>query len=142
MPADRSRRDVSTAIGPLKQDDAEHVPDGKPLGESPRGRILYLGNGQMSAQVGASVVEPLANADPDDATPEEAARAWRGYVGYWGTFEVDVEAGVVAHTVEGTWFLNWTGQKLVRHYRFSGNLLTLEAHAPAWYATLVWRRIE
>jgi hypothetical protein len=114
----------------------------KPLGDRPLGRILYLENGQMSAQVIASGLDPLAGADPDEATPEEAARAWRNYVGYWGTFTVDVEAGVVVHAIEGAWFPNWTGRKQVRHYCFSGNMLTLEADSPSWHATLIWHRIE
>ena len=43
------------------------------MGDHPLGRILYLDNGQMSAQVVASGLDPLANADPREATPEEAA---------------------------------------------------------------------
>lgn len=114
----------------------------KPLGDRPLGRILYLDSGQMSAQVAASGLDPLANDDSRAATPEEAAHAWRNYVGYWGTFTVDAEAGVVIHTVEGAWFPNWVGQNQVRRYRFSGDMLTLEADAPEWHATLVWRRIK
>jgi hypothetical protein len=94
----------------------------------------------MSAQV-ASGLDPLANADPREATPEEADRAWRSYVGYWGTFTVDAEAGVVIHAVDGAWFPNWIGQRQVRQYSFSGNTLTLEADSPAWHATLLWCRI-
>jgi hypothetical protein len=112
----------------------------KPMGDHPLGRILYLDNGQMSAQV-ASGLDPLANADPREATPEEADRAWRSYVGYWGTFTVDAEAGVVIHAVDGAWFPNWIGQRQVRQYSFSGNTLTLEADSPAWHATLLWCRI-
>jgi hypothetical protein len=114
----------------------------KPLGDHPLGRILYLDNGQMSAQVAASGLDPLANADPREATPEEAGHAWRNYVGYWGTFTVDAEAGVVIHAVDGAWFPNWIGQNQVRQFRFSGNTLTLEADARGWHATLIWRRIE
>ena len=114
----------------------------KPMGDRPIGRILYMDNGQMSAQVAASGLEPLANSDPDEATPEEAGRAWRNYVGYWGAFTVDAEARVVIHAVEGAWFPNWIGRKQVRRYRFSGNTLTLEAASPAWHATLIWRRVE
>jgi len=112
----------------------------KPMGDHPLGRILYLDNGQMSAQV-ASGLDPLANADPREATPEEADRAWRSYVGYWGTFTVDAEAGVVIHAVDVAWFPNWIGQRQVRQYSFSGNTLTLEADSPAWHATLLWCRI-
>jgi hypothetical protein len=46
------------------------------------------------------------------------------------------------HAVEGAWFPNWIGRNQVRRYRFSGNTVTLEADAPDWHATLIWRRIE
>lgn len=114
----------------------------RPMGDHPRGRILYLVNGQMSAQLMGSGIEPMANADSDKATADEAARAWRNYVGYWGTYTVDAAAGVVTHNVEGAWFPNWVGLEQVRHYAFSGNQLTLKADSPAWHASLVWQRIE
>lgn len=114
----------------------------KPMGEHPIGRILYLENGQMSAQVAASGLDPLAHADAREATPEEADRAWRNYVGYWGTYSVDAAAGIVIHSVEGAWFPNWIGQRQVRHYRFSGDTLALETGSPDWHATLIWRRME
>jgi len=114
----------------------------KPMGDHPLGRLLYLESGQMSVHVANSGLDPLANADPRDATPEEAGRAWHNYVGYWGTFTVDAQAGEVIHAVEGAWFPNWSGQNQVRHYRFSDRALTLEADGPGWHATLIWRRIE
>ena len=113
----------------------------KPMGDHPRGRLLYLENGQMSAQVLGSELGLTANADSDEATTEEAARAWRNYVGYWGTYTVDAAAGVVTHEVEGAWFLNWVGRKQIRRYTFSGDRLILEAAAAAWHATLIWQRI-
>jgi hypothetical protein len=114
----------------------------KSMGDRPRGRILYLRNGQMSAQVMASGLDSLPDDDPREAKPEEADRVWRNYVGYWGSYAVDAAAGVVIHTVEGAWFPNWVGKKQVRQYRFVGDQLTLEADSPAWHATLVWERIE
>jgi len=85
----------------------------------------------MSAQVAAAALDPLADADPREFTLEEAARAWRNYVGYRDTFTVDAQAGVVIHAVEGARFPHWIGQKQVRRFRFSGNTLTLEADSPA-----------
>jgi hypothetical protein len=114
----------------------------KPLGDHPLGRILYLKNGQMSAQVAGSGIHLLANADPENATSEEADRAWRNYMGYWGTYTVNAESSLVIHSVEGAWFPNWIGQKQVRQYRFAGDQLTLEAESPDWHAILVWQRIE
>lgn len=112
------------------------------MGDRPLGRILYLKNRQMSAQVMGSRLDLLANFEPEEASTEEAARAWRNYIGYWGTYTVDAAAGVVIHTVQGAWFPNWVGLKQVRKYRFTGDQLTLEADSPAWQATLVWQRIE
>ena len=114
----------------------------KPMGERPLGRILYTNNGQMAAQVAAGGLDPLANADPLDATVEEAACAWLNYVGYWGTYTVDAAAGIVIHHVEGAWFPNWIGSDQERHYQFSGDRLTLEAHSSTWHARLVWQRVE
>jgi len=113
----------------------------KPLGDRPVGRILYLENGQMSAQAMVSGADLSTAPDPADATAEEAERAWRNYIGYWGTYTVDAAAGVVIHTVEGAWFPNWVNRAQVRRYRFSGDELILEADSPAWHARLVWQRI-
>lgn len=114
----------------------------KPFGDHPIGRILYQKNGQMSAQLMRPAPTPFASTDPLQARPDEADRAWRDYIGYWGTFTVDPKARVVVHHIEGCWFPNWIGQKQIRSFRFSGDQLTLEADSPAWRATLIWRRID
>jgi hypothetical protein len=114
----------------------------KPFGDHPTGRILYQENGQMSAQLMRPAPAPFASTDWLQARTEEADRAWRGYIGYWGTFTVDPKARVVAHHIEGGWFPNWVGQRQIRSFRFSGNQLTLEADSPAWHATLIWRKIH
>ncbi len=111
------------------------------MGDDPAGRIFYLDTGHMSAQVMARRIDPLDHEDPLQATADEAERAWRNYVGYWGTFTVDAEAGIVVHDVEGAWFPNWIGQKQVRYYGFADDTMTLEAKSPAWHARLIWRRI-
>jgi hypothetical protein len=114
----------------------------KPFGDHPIGRILYERNGQMSAQLMRPQPTPFADTDPLKASQEEADRAWRSYIGYWGTFTVDTKAGVVIHQIEGGWFPNWMGQKQIRSFRFRGDELILEADSPAWRASLVWRRID
>lgn len=114
----------------------------KPFGEHPVGRILYQENGQMSAQLMRAEAAPFASADMLLARADEADRAWRDYIGYWGTFTVDPKARVVVHDIQGSWFPNWRGQKQIRSFRFSGDQLTLEADSPAWHAALIWRRID
>ena len=114
----------------------------KPFGDRPVGRILYQRNGQMSAQLMQPAAHRFSSSDPLKATREETERAWRNYIGYWGSFRVDQKAGRVIHRIEGSWFPNWTGQEQVRSFRFDQDRLVLEADTAAWHATLIWRRID
>ncbi|MBV9302474.1 MAG: lipocalin-like domain-containing protein [Acidobacteriaceae bacterium] len=125
----------------------EHVPPSgevlKPFGDSPAGLILYHPDGHMSAQVSAGSRKKLACEDPLEASPEEAAEAWRTYFGYWGSFAVDAEKRVVVHRVEGSSFPNWIGTEQVRHFRFDGaNRLILETQFPSGHSTVIWQRIS
>jgi|ERR1700678_4340237 hypothetical protein len=126
----------------------EHVlPSGevsRPLGDSPVGSILYQPDGHMSAQLSVGSPARFVNDDLDQASAEEATQAWRTYLGYWGSFKVLVEKGVVVHRVEGSSFPNWIGTEQVRHFHFDGaDRLILETQASSGGHTLVWqRRIE
>ena len=113
----------------------------KPFGDRPVGRILYQSNGQMSAKLMRPAATPFVSGDPLNATTEETERAWRNYIGYWGTFRVDPKTGTVVHRIEGGWFPNWVGQQQTRSFRFERDTLVLEADTAAWHATLLWRRI-
>ena len=113
----------------------------KPFGDRPIGRILYQSNGQMSAQLMQPAATPFASSDPLKATREETERAWRNYIGYWGSFRVDAKAGTVTHRVEGGWLPNWIDQEQVRTFRFERDRLVLEADTAAWHATLIWRKM-
>lgn len=113
----------------------------KPFGDSPMGLIVYQADGRMSAQLSVRKPTKLASDDPDQASAEEAAEAWRMYFGYWGSFRVDAAKGVVAHRVEGCSFANWIGTEQVRNFRFEGaNRLILETQSSSGHSTLVWRR--
>jgi hypothetical protein len=124
---------------------SEHVlPSGevaRPYGESPSGLILYQADGRMSAQLSVGSPARVASDDPFYASAEEAAAAWRTYFGYWGSFEVDTEKGVVVHHVEGSSFSNWIGTDQVRHFRFDGaDRLVLETSSSSGQFTLIWHR--
>lgn len=113
----------------------------KPFGDSPSGSILYQPDGRMSAQVSVGSPAKFASKDPDQASSEEAAEAWRGYVGYWGTFRIHAEKGEVVHRVEGSWFPNWIGTEQVRQFRFEGrDRLVLETQSSSGRYTLKWER--
>ena len=113
-----------------------------PFGPHPVGRILYEANGQMSAQLMRSEMLAFASDDPLRATDEEAALAWRNYIGYWGTYTVDANAGIITHHIEGAWLTNWAGQSQKRMFHLSGDSLSLDADSAAWHAHLTWKRIR
>ena len=123
----------------------EHVlPSGAastPFGNLPVGLLVYQADGRMSAQVSTGTPTRLASDDSLEASVEEAADAWRTYFGYWGSFKVCPEEGVVVHRVEGSSFPNWIGTEQRRHFRFDGaNQLILEAESASGRYTLIWQR--
>jgi hypothetical protein len=113
-----------------------------PFGPHPVGRILYEANGQMSAQLMRPEMTPFASDDPLRATDEEAALAWRNYIGYWGTYTINARAGIITHHIEGAWLTNWVGQNQTRAFQLSGDSLSLDADSAAWHAHLTWKRIR
>lgn len=72
----------------------------KPFGDHPTGRILYQKGGQMSAQLMLPDVAAFEDADPLQATTEEADAAWRNYIGYWGSFDVNAKEGILITTLK------------------------------------------
>jgi Lipocalin-like domain len=65
--------------------------------------------------------------DWEEAANSEAATAWKEYFGYFGTYSVDLNQHAVIHHVEGSWFPNLLGSDQVRHFRFEGRRLILDA---------------
>ena len=113
----------------------------KPFGNEPSGLILYQADGHMSAHVCAGGAARLVSDDPLAASAQEALAAWRSYFGYWGSFAIDAEKGVVVHRVTGSSFPNWIGTDQVRYFRFDGpNRLILEARSAAGQTTAIWQR--
>jgi len=100
----------------------EVTADGKtdhPLGENPRGAILYTPDGYMSAQ--------LAGPGPykDDDRPDAY------YIAYSGPFDVDETSETVNHHVQVSVIPSWLGTTQHRRARFDGpDKLTLSVSEP------------
>ena len=95
----------------------------------------------MSAQIVRTDQPRFASDDNTQALPDEMAAAWRGYIGYFGTFTVDPEAGIVTHHVEGALFPNLDGTDVVRTCRLDGDRLVLEAHTKFGQTVIIWERV-
>lgn len=115
-------------------------PKAFPLGEHAIGQIIYTSDGHVAAQLARSDRRAFPSADWREARAEDAARAFKEYFGYFGTFSIDLESQVVTHHVEGAWFPNLADSDQERHYRLDGDLLVLDADTAWGKVRIVWRK--
>lgn len=72
------------------------------------------------------------------AIRQDAARAFKEYFGYFGTFSVESERGAVIHHVTGGWFPNLEGSDQVRFFQFEDERLILNADTAWGKVRIVW----
>jgi hypothetical protein len=117
-----------------------------PMGERPRGFILYTKDGYMSAQLSAPERRPFASGDMYRGTPEDYLAAGVSYLAYSGPFYVHEEHGTIEHEMAVSWFPNWQGQRQVRIASLEGDELVLATDRPSLFAgtlktaRVTWRR--
>ncbi len=124
---------------------SERRPDGGkafPLGADAIGQIIYSADGRVAAQLARKDVRPLASSDWRAARPDEAARAFKDYFGYFGTFTIDVSARSVVHHVQGSWFPNLYGVDQVRRFQIDGDVLHLDADTDWGPVVIIWKRAD
>ena len=135
QPSNRDR-----LIGAWRLLSLEMMVDGKilyPLGEHPIGRLTYNATGRTSAQVMKSG-RKSAITDPSAVvrgTENELRQIADGYVGYFGSFDVD--GTTVTHNIEACTLPAWTGTDQKRQLEFAGSQLVLR-FGPN---NLVWERL-
>jgi Lipocalin-like domain len=119
-----------------------------PLGENPRGIIMYTPDGYMSAQLSKPDRPEFASGDWFDGTPEDYVAEATSYIAYSGPFHVDEETKTLTHSMFVSLFPNWTGQTQPRVVEIEGDMLHLGTASPIESAgktvmsTLTWRRAE
>jgi hypothetical protein len=112
--------------------------DGETTSRNMSGRIHYSPGGYMAAQL-----MPLGRDAPAaDASADERWAAARGYVAYFGRYEIDEDAGAVTHRVAGSVNQSWVGRGLVRYYDLDDDILklSLKDDQGRISGTLTWRR--
>jgi hypothetical protein len=141
-----NRRDI---LGPWKLTSMESTNSGGeafyPFGENPSGMILYDASGYMSYTAMRSGRPKFASGDARGGTPEEMKAAFEGFDAYCGTYEINVEEGVVTHHVETSRFPNWEGSDQVRFFQISGNRLAIDtapiqSQGSEWVIHVVFER--
>lgn len=115
------------------------------LGANPRGMVMYDEHGNMSIHLMRLERSHFPSGDRTSGTPVQAKEALDGYLGYFGTYTVNPEEGIVTHHIEGATFPNWVGVDQTRSFEIRGETLTLRtptlliAGGPAM-GEIVWRR--
>ncbi|KAN0081813.1 Lipocalin-like domain containing protein [Elaphomyces granulatus] len=120
-----------------------------PFGKEPSGMIVYTRDGYMSVHLIQPGCPTFATENYHSASAEELAEAAKRYMGYAGTYTVEMNADmqvVVNHSVDVTLFPNWIGTTQTRIVNLKGDQLTLSPQAwPDWKgmkveAVLRWKR--
>ncbi len=101
-----------------------------PLGENPRGLILYTPDGYMSAQLMAPDRTTFASGDWFDGTVEEYRQEASTYIAYSGAYHVYEDKQSLSHSMYVSLFPNWTGQTQPRVLSLEGDVLRLSSAEP------------
>lgn len=118
-----------------------------PFGNEVKGMLIYTEKGYMSGKLMTCERANFALPDPLKGTNEEIKEAFEGFIGYFGTYEIDNEQGKIKHCVEGSLFPNWEGETQERFFHLEGQLLKLST-PPLDYGSenatgiLIWEKIE
>lgn len=122
--------------------------DGKvesPYGDDADGLLVYTSDGFFSGHLVRRDV-PKFRTGARRAPASHVRKAFLGYLGYYGRYDVDAEAGTVVHRVLGGWHPNWTGTDQVRRFRLEGDRLVIATPSVtsgrrSRRTHLVWRRV-
>ena len=113
-----------------------------PMGEQAEGQIIYTASGRMSAHL----MRPGRTASGTSTGSSQAIQ--QGYFGYYGTYVVSEEEGVVTHYVEGSISPGYVGNQQRRRFEFDGpDRITLRPPTSTLggverTSELVWERVR
>jgi hypothetical protein len=67
-----------------------------------------------------------------------------GYDAYFGRYEVDAQAGVVTHIMDGALSPHDVGRRITRRFHLDGDTLTIqfEPGSAGVTRTIIWKRIS
>lgn len=116
-----------------------------PMGESPVGFIVYTAEGFVSVNIMRSARPLMLTGDFVNASDEEKALAFSGYLGYCGRYEVMEDR--VCHHIEAASYPNWVGERQIRRLSWDGEILRLQAqprtvNGVLVSATIDWKRLD
>jgi hypothetical protein len=117
------------------------------MGLRPSGWIIYNDAGQMAVQLMRDPRPQFTVPGWRDASQSEKAAAFDGYYAYFGTYELDIQAGSITHRVLASLRPNEVGRRLTRQVKLEGGRLVLttppfEQEGEERFNRLVWERVK
>ena len=118
-----------------------------PFGKNVAGLLLIDAKGYFSVQLMDTKRPSFKSGDPRHGTPVEVKTAFKNYMGYYGTFDLDETKGVIIFHVRGAWLPNWIGSDQIRYYALRGNRMSIST-APVLFdgkrrvGKLIWERVN
>ena len=111
-----------------------------PLGERPRGILIYAADGAMAVQMLTADRPRIDTDDPVGGSAEARAAAYSTCLAYFGRYEQDGRN--VVHHVDASLFPNWSKTVQVRPFVCTGGELVLQVKAEDGRLTneIVWVR--
>ena len=94
-------------------------------GETPAGRAIFDASGRLSFHLTNPNHRTFVSGDFLRPLPDECIEAFRSYFGYFGSYSVDEDAGVVTFHIEGAAYPNYVGADQKRFFTIEGNRLIL-----------------
>jgi hypothetical protein len=116
-------------------------------GRDPVGMLVYDAQGHMIGQIMRRDRPALPSGKAADNALEDYQAIIKGYVAYFGVYEVDMAAGTITHHVQGSLIPDWVGVGQVRLFAFAGNRLTLRTppsplRGAVLEGVLLWERVN
>lgn len=96
-----------------------------PLGEDSQGLLILNSSGTLAAQLMRPGRPAFASGDLLGGTAEEIEAAYKGYIAFYGKYDVDESDASLSYTVDGSLFPNWIGHPQQRFYELDGDQLIL-----------------
>ena len=115
------------------------------LGKVPKGYLIYDPTGHMAVEIMKADRATAVDCGTSPA-PSDNSQTINGYDAYFGTYTIDERNGTVTHKLEGALAVSDVGKNLVRHFKVSGDRLTIVVRTNTTperqIRTLTWERVR
>ena len=97
-----------------------------PFGKNPIGQFIFTENNLFSTQFSQLGRMPIKSGDIMDASHEEMAASFRGYISYFGRYDFNPSSNELLLHLDGSLFPNWENDTLKRKAVLKGDKMEIK----------------